>query len=76
MTNDEIASCGLDPQWNHREIETLDAMRERQAAEKREVLRVALEAAWEEPGLLPVMSPQRHSAAALYRLTFGRGIEV
>jgi len=73
MTNDQLASCGLDPQWNHREIETLDAMRERQAAEKREALRVALEAAWEEPGLLPVMSPQRHSAAALYRVLVWKG---
>jgi len=75
MTNDQIASCGLDPQWNHREPKTLDAIRERQAAEKLEALRVALEAAWEEPGLLPVMSPQRHNAAALYRLTFGKGID-
>ena len=75
MTNDQIASCGLDPQWNYREIETLDAIRERQAAEKREALRVALEAAWEEPGLLPRFSPARYNAAALYRFLFGRGIE-
>ena len=75
MTNDQIASCGLDPQWKHREIETLDAIRERQAAEKREALRVALEAAWEEPGLLPRFSPARYNAAALYRFLFERGID-
>jgi len=76
MNPADIARHWADTQWTAQtSTRELDDLRARQLTQKREDLRQAIEAAWEEPEIFPTFSAERHNAAALYRLVFGRGIE-
>jgi len=76
MSLPDIANHWADKQWTAKNsTRELDDLRAKQKAQSLDTLRQVLEAAWQEPEILPLYSAERYNAAALYRLVFERGIE-